>query len=157
MLSSEICLIATLRSIPFTLPNESAKVCCERFVGPIWAFFLPRKDWCFRDLRWRPRRLFSIGDISAQAEERPTLLTHVPISYGVAVRAQGPSWLHHTHTHTPTHSSYGSDTCRGQTKRGPLITEQHVRMDADFLTPPPCTHTHTDYPLLCTVGTITAL
>lgn len=47
MLSSEICLIATLRSIPFTLPNESAKVCCERFVGPIWAFFCLAKIGVF--------------------------------------------------------------------------------------------------------------
>lgn len=92
------------------------------------------------------REVFGLGDISAQPDARPPLLTRVPISHGVAVRVQGRSISapppRHTHTEY-THSSYGSDTCRGRTKCGPLIKGQCVGMDTDLLTSH--THAHTHY------------
>lgn len=52
------------------------------------------------------REVFGLGDISAQPDARPPLLTRVPISHGVAVRVQGRSISappHATHTQsTPT-------------------------------------------------------
>ena len=92
------------------------------------------------------REVFGLGDISAQPDARPPLLTCVPISHGVASEGTGPIHLsappHHTHTEY-THSSYGSDTCRGRTKCGPLIKGQRVGMDTDLLTSHTHTHTHT--------------
>lgn len=86
MLSSEICLIATLRSIPLTLPNECAEVSSERAACSLCFCSL-----CFPNSLQRPVGVggVGLGDLSEStpadlhahlASSTPTprvVLTHV--------------------------------------------------------------------------------